>query len=326
MNRPTCSFVKPVNLNLSKDAPDFAVYRSKNMRFRNKAKPETLTAFGEGHEVIQPPEWRAGVVFASPHSGAIYPPDLLARSNLSAHQLRRNEDIFIDHLFQSAVTAGAPFIRALFPRVIVDVNRAEYELPPQWHALIDNSGYQQPTPRAAAGLGVVPTYLSEKLPIYTRLPDIKDVSRRLTRLYHPYHAAVTGLLETSVNRFGRALLVDCHSMPGFAPMGSRRPDIILGDRFGTSCHPDTLALFRQLFTQAGYSVGVNYPYAGGYTTSYYGKPDEGIEAIQIEVNRDLYVNPVTLSPKSGYVQLTEDLRQITYDIVASAMPQALAAQ
>ncbi len=296
------------------------------MRFRPKPKLENLTAFGAGHVVALPSVWRAGVVFASPHSGDIYPPDLLDRSNLSKHQFRRNEDIFVNQLFESAVTAGAPLIRALFPRVVVDVNRAETELPAHWDSLIDMPDYQQPTPRAAAGLGVVPTYLTETLPIYNRLPDIKDVSNRLTRLYHPYHAALAGLLETSVNRFGRALLVDCHSMPGFAPMGSRRPDIILGDRFGTSCHADTLGLLRQLFTQAGYSVGVNYPYAGGYTTSHYGKPDEGVEAIQIEVNRDLYVNPVTLSPKSGYAKLTEDLGRITHDIVASALPQDLAAQ
>lgn len=296
------------------------------MRFRPKPKPENLTAFGEGYEIAHPSKWRAGVVFASPHSGDIYPKDLLDRSNLSQHQLRKNEDIFIDHLFESAVEAGAPLLRALFPRVVVDVNRAETELPSHWDALIDRPEYQHPTPRAAAGLGVVPTYLSETLPIYNRLPDIKDVSNRLMTLYHPYHAALTGLLKTSVSRFGRALLVDCHSMPGFAPMGSRRPDIILGDRFGTSCHADTLGMLRQLFTQAGYSVGINYPYAGGYTTSHYGKPDEGVEAIQIEINRDLYVNPVTLSRKSGYATLSEDLQRITHEIVAFALPQDLAAQ
>ena len=296
------------------------------MRFRHKITPEDLSAFGKGHDVLMPSDWQAGVVFASPHSGAIYPPSLIERSNVSAHQLRRNEDIFIDHLFHSSVEAGAPFIRALFPRVIVDVNRDASELPPHWDKLNKTADQQASTPRAAAGLGVVPTYLSENLPIYKHLPDISDVSRRLTELYHPYHAALTRLLNASMERFGRSLLVDCHSMPGFAPMGSRRPDIILGDRFGTSCHADTLALFRELFTNAGYSVGINYPYAGGYTTAHYGKPDEGLEAIQIEVNRDLYVNPITLSPKSGYVQLTEDLRAITQDIVTSAMPQDLAAQ
>ena len=296
------------------------------MRFRHKIIPEDLKAFGKGHEILIPSEWQAGVIFASPHSGAIYPPSLIERSNVSAHQLRRNEDIFIDHLFHSAVAAGAPFIRALFPRVVVDVNRAASELPPHWEKLNEKDGQHTSTPRAAAGLGVVPTYLSENVAIYKHLPDISDVKRRLTTLYHPYHAALTQLLNTSRERFGRALLVDCHSMPGFAPMGSRRPDIILGDRFGTSCHSDTLALFRELFTHAGYSVGINYPYAGGHTTAHYGNPGESIEAIQIEINRDLYVNPVTLSPKSGYVQLTQDLRVITQDIVTSAMPQDLAAQ
>lgn len=296
------------------------------MRFRHKSKPENLDVFGKGHEVDQPTNWKASVIFASPHSGAMYPPELLARSKLSAHQLRRNEDIYIDHLFHSAVAAGAPLLRATFPRVIVDVNRAANELPPEWQVLNLGLDADQSTPRALAGLGVVPTYLSETQSIYFKMPGIDDVANRLKRLYHPYHKTLQGLLEISLNRFGRALLVDCHSMPGFAPLGSRRPDIILGDRFGTSCHPDTLALLRELFTHAGYSVGINYPYAGGYTTTHYGRPHEGVEAIQIEVNRDLYVNPVTLSPKSGYTQLTEDLRVITREIVASAMPQDMAAQ
>ena len=296
------------------------------MRFRHKKIPEDLNAFGKGHDIQTPSVWRGGVIFASPHSGAIYPSSLLERANVSSYQLRRNEDIFIDHLFHSAVDAGAPFIRALFPRVVVDVNRAASELPPHWVSLIDEPNAQSSTPRAAAGLGVVPTYLSENLAIYNRLPSPADVKQRLTKLYYPYHAALNDLLNMSMKRFGRALLVDCHSMPGFAPMGSRRPDIILGDRFGTSCHPDTLALFQRLFTQTGYSVGINYPYAGGYTTSHHGKPENGIETIQVEVNRDLYVNPVTLSRKSGYVKLTEDLRNITQDIVTSAIPQDLAAQ
>lgn len=296
------------------------------MRFRNTSKRERLDFFGKGHEIQYPTDWRAGVIFASPHSGAIYPDELLARSNVSAHQLRRNEDIFIDHLFHSAVNAGAPLLRALFPRVMVDVNRAASELPTIWSELVAPRERAQLTPRAAAGLGVVPTYLSETLPIYARLPDIQDVKNRLETLYYPYHRALGGLINTAIERFGRALLIDCHSMPGFAPMGSRRPDIILGDRFGTSCHADTLSMVQELFLQAGYSVGVNYPYAGGYTTTHYGKPFEGVEALQIEVNRDLYVNPVTLSPKAGYKQLLEDLRQITDLIVTTAMPEDLAAQ
>lgn len=296
------------------------------MKFRQTAKLENLGAFGSGHVVDHPTAWRSGVIFASPHSGSLYPPELFKRSKLSSQQLRRNEDIFIDHLFQSAIDAGAPLLRALFPRVVVDVNRAETELPDHWASLNAMADTNSPTPRAAAGLGVVPTFLSETQPIYTSLPTDKDVVQRLTKLYHPYHDALKELIQQATEKFGRALLVDCHSMPGFAPMGSRRPDIILGDRYGTSCHPDTLAQFRELFTDAGYNVGVNYPYAGGYTTAHYGNPSEGIEAIQIEVNRDLYVNAITLSPKSGYLKLKDDLRQITREIVSSAVPQDLAAQ
>jgi len=297
------------------------------MRFRNTSKREDLTAFAAGHNVDLPEIWLAGVIFASPHSGSIYPPDLLKRSKLSAHQLRRNEDIFVDHLFHCAVDAGAPFLKALFPRAIVDVNRAGTELPDHWASLLKSSELQlTTTPRAAAGLGVVPTYLSESLPIYSRQPSEKDVEQRLNQLYHPYHKTLANLIAQAKTRFGRALLVDCHSMPGFAPMGSRRPDIILGDRFGTSCHSDTITQFQGLFTEAGYSVGINYPYAGGFTTSHYGNPANGVEAIQIEVNRDLYVNPVTLSPKAGYVRLKDDLRHITQGIVDAARPQDLAAQ
>lgn len=299
------------------------------MRFRRSQKPtEDLNAYAPGH-IVERPEasgWRGGVVFASPHSGSIYPKDLLSRVKLSPHQIRRNEDIYIDHLFQSAVAAGAPFLRAVFPRVLVDVNRAETELPIHWAEILDGAELSQPTPRAAAGLGVVPTFLSETQPIYERLPTDADVKARIETLYRPYHAALQDLIDDSLSHFGQALLVDCHSMPGFAAMGSRRPDVILGDRFGTSCHPDTIALFRELFQSAGYSVGVNYPYAGGFVTSHYGRPSDGVEAIQIEMNRDLYVNPVTLSPKSGYVKLMEDLKAITREIVDSSVPQSLAAQ
>lgn len=297
------------------------------MRFRAKKNPaETLQPYAPGHVIEKPGTIRAGVVFASPHSGAVYPDDLLARANLSTHQLRRNEDIFIDHLFQGAVAAGAPLLKALFPRVVVDVNRAEDELPSHWAHILPEAGFSQPTARAAAGLGVVPTYLNEALPIYAQLPSEADVSARIKQLYRPYHATLKALIEDGLSHFGQVLLVDCHSMPGFAPTGARRPDVILGDRFGISCHRDTLAFIRELFIQAGYSVGINYPYAGGFVTTHYGKPHDGVEAIQIELNRDLYVNPITLTPKSGYGKLAEDLKIITAKIVDSTIPQSLAAQ
>ncbi len=118
-------------------------------------------------------------------------------------------------------------------------------------------------------------------------------------------------------------------MPGFAPMGSRRPDIVLGDRFGRACEPQTLQMARGLFQQAGFSVAVNYPYAGGFVTEHYGRPEDGVEAIQVEINRDLYLNPVTQKPKPAFKRVSERLTGVVQAIVkdrAPGTPDALAAQ
>jgi len=133
-------------------------------------------------------------------------------------------------------------------------------------------------------------------------------------------------LSECVGRFGQALLIDCHSMPGFSSMGARRPDIILGDRFGKSCHPDTLSRVQGIFREAGYSVAVNYPYAGGFVTSHYGRPEIGVEALQIEINRDLYLNPITLAPKRGYQDLADNLERIISQIIHFKKPLSQAAQ
>lgn len=285
------------------------------------AERGSLAAMTPGHVIDTPDVWRAGLIFASPHSGNIYPQAFCDASSLSAAQLRRNEDMFVDRLITGAVTAGAPMLRARFPRCYVDVNRAPSELPQAW-----STTPIKETARAQAGIGVVPTHISERSPIYRRPPSRADAQARLTHLYYPYHAALRQLIEDAKARFGQALLIDCHSMPGFAPMGSRRPDIILGDRFGRSCHPETLSTLRQILQSEGFSVAVNYPYAGGYVTDHYGQPDTDVEVVQIEMNRDLYLNPVTLAPKRGYDSVIERMTRITAQIVDARTPSALAAQ
>lgn len=271
---------------------------------------DCLKAFKPPIRVILPKMWRGGVIFASPHSGNVYPKGFTSRSSLSLKSLRRNEDAYIEELFEPAIAAGAPLLSARFPRCFVDVNRAPDELPFEWAP-----GAGTPTPRAAAGLGVIPTMLSEHLDIYKKPISYRAARTRLTALYHPYHDALQELITQAGLEFGSALLIDCHSMPGFAPMGSRRPDIILGDRFGVSCHPETIARVEQAFRQQGYSVTRNYPYAGGYVTQHYGKPRAGIEALQIEINRDLYLNPVTLKKKRSYGLLAENLKAVISDII-----------
>lgn len=282
---------------------------------------ESLRALTPGHCVSLPAAWRAGIVFASPHSGNIYPKAFRDSSLLTAAQLRRNEDMFIDKIMASAVKAGAPLICARFPRCYVDVNRAPDELPQHW-----SDRPIKETARTQAGIGVVPTHIGERSPIYRRVPTQADAQARLAQLYHPYHAELSRLISEATSRFGQALLIDCHSMPGFAPMGSRRPDIVLGDRFGRSCQPETLSTLRQILQDEGFSVAVNYPYAGGYVTEHYGQPETGVEAVQIEINRDLYLNPVTLTPKRGYDTLVSRMARTIDRIMEARAPEALAAQ
>ncbi|MGB3456324.1 MAG: N-formylglutamate amidohydrolase, partial [Litorimonas sp.] len=182
------------------------------------------------------------------------------------------------------------------------------------------------TVRAKAGIGVVPTHIGERAPIYRREPSRADALARVEALYRPYHRALQELLDEAQSRFGHALLLDCHSMPGFAPMGSRRPDIVLGDRFGQSCHADTLSAVRALFQAEGFSVAVNYPYAGGYVTEHYGQPARGVEVVQVEINRDLYLNPVSFGPKRAFDGVADRLSRVIHGVVALRRPDALAAQ
>ena len=271
---------------------------------------ECLKVFDPAVTVRRPLFWRNGVIFASPHSGSLYPKAFTSRSPLPEQALRRNEDAFIAELYAPVVDLGAPLLAAKFPRCFVDVNRAPDELPYAWTQETSGS-----SPRAEAGLGVVPTMLSETTEIYKKPLSYRAARARLTALYHPYHDALQELITETSLGFGSALLIDCHSMPGFAPMGSRRPDIILGDRFGASCHPETIARIEQAFRRQGYNVTRNYPYAGGYVTQHYGQPHAGIEVVQIEINRDLYLNPVTMKKKRSYEALADNLKSIIAEII-----------
>lgn len=279
-----------------------------------------LRAFMPPLQIARPKMLTSCIVFASPHSGDIYPANFTRQSALAKIQLRRNEDAFIDQLFAPCPHFGAPLLSARFPRCFVDVNRAADELPPGW---AETDGPD--TARTEAGYGVIPLAIAENTPIY-KTPPTPDIAKaRLETLYHPYHNALKALTKDAKSKFGRAVLVDCHSMPGFAPMGARRADIVLGDRYGKSCHPRTIAQIERAFQGQGFSVTRNYPYAGGFVTEHYGRPDDDIEAIQIEINRDLYLNPVTLKPKRSYQSFAKKLEFIIVKIIQEPVDQKLAA-
>jgi N-formylglutamate amidohydrolase len=249
-------------------------------------------------------------VFVSPHSGANYAPDFLAASRLDPVTLRRSEDCFIDEVFAGAPEHGAPMLKALFPRAYIDPNREPWELDPQMFEDELPAHVNTTSPRVACGLGTIARVVANGEEIYRRKLRFAEAKRRVTELYQPFHAALTGLIEETHARFGVAVIVDCHSMPSLgAPnereFGRRRPAVVLGDRFGTACTTALTEVADRLLRQMGYSVARNVPYAGGFTTHHYGRPAEGLHALQIEINRDLYMDEERIERRPGLAQLKD---------------------
>ncbi|MGA7713243.1 MAG: N-formylglutamate amidohydrolase [Rhizomicrobium sp.] len=250
------------------------------------ADPVLAALLHEPYRIARPAVPRTPFVFASPHSGRLYPPSFVARSWLSPLALRRSEDAFVEELFASAVSLGAPLIAAMFPRAYVDANRAASELD---NAMFDAElglDVAAPSARVAAGLGVIPRIVRDGAEIYREKLQPHDAEERLARLYRPYHAGLAELVEETRARFGVAVVVDCHSMPS----ASNVPDIVLGDRYGASASPSLMHHAELSFESCGFATSRNVPYAGGYTTHLYGRREPGLHALQIEVNRHLYLD------------------------------------
>ncbi|MEQ8193842.1 MAG: N-formylglutamate amidohydrolase [Rhodospirillales bacterium] len=266
-------------------------------------------------EIRAPGRRTVPLVFASPHSGDFYPPEFVAASRLDPLHLRRSEDAFMDKIFGAAPAHGAPLICANYPRAFVDPNREPYELDPDM--FLDRLPRQANTtsPRVAGGLGTVARVIANGEEIYkTRLP-YAEAERRIESYYKPYHAALTGLLDDTLERFGAYLLIDCHSMPSIGgPMdndpGLQRVDFVLGDGYGTSCAPAVTQLAETTLKKFGFVVTRNNPYAGGFTTRHYGHPAEGRHTLQIEINRALYMDERAITPSAGFAALTGKVTQL----------------
>lgn len=264
-------------------------------------------------ETIRPRVQRAPFVFNSPHSGRDYPKRFVEQTRLDELSIRQSEDAFVDELFGRAPNFGAPLLRAHFPRAYLDVNREPYELDPIMFdgSLPDN--YNTMSPRVAAGLGTIAKIVAEKKPIYRTKLSLADAQMRIEGIYKPYHTALQTLLTQTLSAFGIAVLIDCHSMPNLDKRGNASaPDIVLGDRFGSTCHPLIVDLTDTLFTTAGLKVARNRPYAGGFTTKSYGKPMNNVHALQIEIGRHLYMNEVTLEKNANF----EHMQQLTHQLIS----------
>jgi N-formylglutamate amidohydrolase len=254
----------------------------------------------------------APFVLCSPHSGSLYPSSFVELSRLNPLSLRKSEDCFVDDLFAPVAAAGVPLIAARFPRAFLDVNREPYELDPElFHEPLPDFANTQSV-RVAGGLGTIARIVADGEEIYRRKLPLASGLARIEQLYIPFHAALCNLIETTRRRFGYAILIDCHSMPSasMAPAGGPRPDIVLGDRFGASADCKITRFLKDALCGLGYEVHMNRPYAGGYITEHYGRPAREVHAVQIEINRGLYLDELTLRPTAGFVELQRDLQSL----------------
>ena len=263
-------------------------------------------------DLQQPVTRSLPLVLASPHSGTQYPADFLAASRLDPVALRRSEDSFVDELFAAGPRLGAPLLAARFPRAYVDVNREAYELDPGMFADALPKFVNAGSPRVRMGLGTIARIVASGEEIYAKKLRFAEVRRRIERLYRPYHRALCGLVEETEALFGGCLLIDCHSMPSGTGSGcvQSSADIVLGDCHGASCAPQIIETARRFLVQRGFAVAINAPYAGGFTTDHYGRPNSGRHALQIEINRALYMSESDYQRKPHFPRLVQELAEL----------------
>lgn len=254
------------------------------------------------------------MVFASPHSGRDYSRAFLRQSILDELQIRSSEDAFMDHLVAPAARFGAPLLAATMPRAFIDLNRACDELDP---AVIQGVMRPGHNPRIASGLGVIPRVVANGRAIYSGKLTMAEAAARIDAYWHPYHARLGKLMDDTNRAFGRAVLVDFHSMPHEAVQsvtksGFARPDVVLGDRFGAAADGKIVEQIETVFLEAGLRVSRNSPFAGAYIAQAYGRPSRGFHAIQIEIDRALYMNEQHVRPNGNF----ENFRKLMEHIVA----------
>lgn len=272
-----------------------------------------LDSLQPGFTVSGDTDGRWPLVLASPHSGREYPAAFLAAARLSPAQLRRAEDPLVDELLEGVT--DVPVLRARFARAYLDLNRGADELDP---AMFDGPlpMAAKYTDRVAAGLGVLPRVAGQGLDIYRRRLAVTEAETRLSELHYPWHSRIATLIARARARHGYAILVDCHSMP--PPQGSMAPQIILGDRHGTSASPALVGLVEAHFRSCGWRVGRNIPYAGGHTTEFHAARADGVHTLQIEIDRSLYLEPARFARGRHFAVVAAQMTGLVAAIAAAA--------
>ena len=275
----------------------------------------------EAYTLARAQDVSAPVVFASPHSGQVYPQQMVDLLTVPLSDLQRTEDAFVNELYADATMCGATLLSATYARGFVDLNRDAREL----DASMFHDGLPRlagmPSARVKAGLGCLPRVGASGRDIYARQISRKDGEFRLEAVHDRYHAALQTEIETLKAEWADVFIIDCHSMPSRQPGRSNLPDIVLGDRFGSSCSAKLTSLAERRFRREGLSVTRNAPYAGGYTTRKYGRPRRGVHVLQIEINRALYMNEMDVQKSAQFDQTKHQVNRLIEDIIQFAIAE-----
>ena len=283
--------------------------------------PEAPAGSTPPFALVRPAVQSTPLVFASPHSGRNYPPHFIDSARLDALNLRRSEDSFVDELFADAPAFGVPLLAATFPRAYCDPNREMWELDPTMFADDLPPWVNTTSARVGAGLGTLARVVATGEAIYRDKLPFREAEFRIESCWKPYHDALATLIAETRQKFGACLLIDCHSMPAHTGRGTQ-PDFVLGDAHGTACAPRITRLVEQTLAALGYEVRRNDPYAGGYVTRHYGRPREGVHALQIELARALYMDEARFLRAAGFERLRRNLVTLTMRL-AEAAPSLL---
>ena len=286
----------------------------------------SVSALTPGHFVSGPRGTPAPLVLASPHSGRALPPGFLSAAALDMDGLRRAEDAYVDELLAPAAASGAPLITARWARAYVDLNRDPLEIDLSMLSDPAALGPVKTTERVRSGLGVLPRLTGPGLHIYRDRITSAAVLQRIAAVHAPYHQRLASLIEDAAACHGYALLIDGHSLPA-----RQRPEIGIGDAGGTSAPESVVRYVEAHFRRAGLRVARNTPYAGGYTTRFHAAPARGRFAIQIEIDRTLYMDPDTLERHAGFNEVAETLKNLVAELLGwlpqtFGKPQAIAAE
>lgn len=261
----------------------------------------------------RPATWNVPVIFVSPHSGRHYQREFLQQTCLDKKTLRSTEDAFIDLLFADAPKFGAPLICTQIPRAFVDLNRGPDELDPVLIAGLETTGTSR---RSRAGYGVIPRLVARGQAIYQGRISREEAESRIAKYHTPFHEQVGQLMDECVDKFGEAILFDCHSSPhemlaNVSSRGHLSPNVVLGDRHGRACGIEVVKQAASVFASFGLKVTRNRPFSGAYTSRRHGVPSGGRHVLQIELDRQLYLDETEIKPNANFQKFRRTIREVT---------------